>query len=54
MGHKLRTGLAVGIGVIAVEAVGLPVAVLPLHVLVNLIGGDVDKRTHRGRKAHAL
>ena len=41
VGHQLRAGLAVGVGVIAVQGVCLPVAVLPLPVVVHLVRGHV-------------
>ena len=43
VGHQLRAGLGIGIGVEAVQRLIFPVAPLPLIVMVNLVGGDVQK-----------
>src|SRR5882672_2350856 len=42
LGHQLGAGLAVGVGVVPSEAVGLAVAPNPLVVLVSLVARDVD------------
>ena len=41
VGHKLGAGFAVGIGIIAIQIVTLPVAILPLPVLINLIRSHI-------------
>ena len=46
VGHQLRTGLAVGIGVIAVQRIGLPVSPCPFPVLVDLICRDIQNRLY--------
>ena len=54
MCHKLRTGFAVGIGIIAVQAVCLPIAVLPLPVLVNLVRRHIHQGADRRGESCAL
>ena len=48
MCHQLRTGLAVGVGIIAVKLLILSVAPFPLVVLIDLVGGDIQERTDTG------
>ena len=53
-GHQLGTGLAVGVGLFAIQAFILPVAPHPLPVLVDLVGGNIQKGTDRVRLPDAL
>ena len=54
VGHQLGAGLAVGVGVVAIQGIRLPVAVLPLPVFINLIRGHVQKREDAAAPADAL
>ena len=54
MGYQLGTGLAVGIGVISVQGVAFPVAILPLPVLINLVRGHIEEGAHTVRQPDTL
>lgn len=47
VGHQLRAGFGVGVGVIAVQGLVLPVAPDPFSVLIDFVGGDIHHRPHR-------
>ena len=51
---QLRAGFAVGIGIIAVQTVIFPVAVLPLSIFIDLIGRHIHKGTDRRTKTDAF
>ena len=50
-GDELRAGLAVAVGIPAALRLVLAVAPFPLAVLVDLVGGHVDRRRARRRSA---
>ena len=46
MGHKIRTGFGVGIGIITVQLILLLVAFISLYILIYFIGGDIYNGTN--------
>ena len=54
VGHQLRAGFAVGVGIIAVQVVALPVTVLPLLIFINLVRGHVETGPYRPGQPDAL
>ena len=54
VGHQLRAGLGVGVGVVAVQRLVLPITPGPLLILIHFIRGHVQKGLDAGMGPHAL
>ena len=54
VGHQLRTGFAVGVGIIAVQPVRFPIPVFPFPVFIHLIRRHIQKRADAGKQPGAF
>ncbi len=52
--HQLGAGFTVRIGIVPIQRFVFPVSPLPLSVLINLIGGDIQKALYAFILSHAF
>ena len=54
MGHQFRAGFTIGIRIIPIQGITFPVTILPFPVLIHLIRGHIQERTHAFCQPHTF